>query len=621
MRGRLIGLMAVALSLTLTSGPVLAFNEAPMLQEQVAAGALPPVDERLPATPYVQEVVDSIGTYGGTYTAFALGDADKANINKTALYAGLVTRSYIEMGTISKNGMEGWAPGIAESWTWDEGATGLTMVLREGVKWSDGEPLTVDDIVWTWNEVQMNPEFQPSVPAQFRVGGTPMQVTKVDDRTVHFGFAQTYPWFLSALYSASLAPEGPILAPKHYLEQFHPGSNPQSTWQDFQRVYAPVNPDMPSAAPWVLEKYDPATEALLVRNPYYWAVDKEGNQLPYLDRMAFPMIASQEAAVLRGMAGQIDLAERNFQVLQNLPLLKQSEQQGKYTVVLGTGDNFTNGNEVWFNYDLKGEGNERLRELLRTAKFRNALSVAIDRNAVNQTLYLGLAKPSSIGLSTRSPYWNEEMATIGQINAEYDPAKAGALLDELGLVDTNGDGIRDYPDGGNVTVVLGAASEINAHVNFSELVVDYWQRIGIDARVGVQTRQALFTGITDGSYNMVVWGTTSVIFPQFRTTEGVINAAYQANSTQVVDPPEDLKQLWALTDQVLQSTDPEETQRLLAENQRLRAENSLGIWTANDVPLIVIVSNRLQNVPPAESMLFDEQDQLPLKPNQWYIAQ
>jgi peptide/nickel transport system substrate-binding protein len=621
MKTSLASLMLLAVAFALPVGPALALNEAPVLKEQVDAGTLPPVDERLPEAPYVQQVVEAIGTYGGTFSGFALGDADKSSLYKTALFGGLITRSYVELGTISKNGMEGWAPAIAESWTWDEGATGLTVVLRKGVKWSDGAPLTVDDIVWTWNEVQMNQGFQPSVPGQYRIKGEPMQVTKVDDQTVHFKFAGPYPWFLSALYSGSLAPNGAILAPKHYLEQFHPDTNPQSTWQDFQRVYAPANPDLPSAAPWILQKYDPATEAVLVRNPYYWAVDSEGNQLPYIDRMNFAMISSQEAAVLRGMAGQVDLAERNFQVLQNLPLLKQNEQQGGYTIALTVGDNFTNGNEIWFNYDLKTEGADALRELLRTPEFRNALSVAIDRNAVNQTLYLGLAKPASIGLSTRSPYWDEDMAQVAQINAEFDPAKAASLLDGLGLTDTNGDGIREYPDGGNVTIVLGAASEINAHVNFSELVVDYWQKVGIDARVGVQTRQALFTGITDGSFNTVVWGTTSVIYPQFRTTEGVINAAYQAGPNQVANPPDDLKQLWDITDQILQSTDPETTQQLVLEGQRLRAENSLGIWTANDVPLIVIVSNRMGNVPGPDVTVIDEQDHLPLKPDQWFIRQ
>ncbi len=595
------------------------YQEAPMLHEAVVAGKLPPVEQRLPQNPFVEKVVDKIGTYGGTFQGFQLGDADKWVLYKTALYGGLIGRTYRDMGGISKNGMEGWSPAIAENWKWDPNATGLSVYLRKGVKWSDGAPLTADDITWTWNKVQMNKNYQPTVPSQFVVKGQPMQVTKVDDFTVHFQFAGPYPWFLAALYSNSLAPYGALLAPKHYLEKFSPDNNPQATWRDFQKVYAPANPDLPTASPWILSKYDPATEAVLVRNPYYWAVDAKGNQLPYIDKMVFTMLGSQEAAVLRGMAGQVDLAERNFQVLQNLPILKQSEQKGNYKVALAVGDNFTNGNEIWFDYDLKDPKYTRLRELLRTPKFRNALSLALDRNAINKNIFLGLAKVANIGISTKSPYWDNEMAQIAQINAQYDPQKAKDLLQQLGLKDLDNDGILQYPNGDNVTIVLGAASEINAHVNFAQMVVDYWRKIGLDARLGVQTRQLLFNGVTNGTFHAVVWGTTSVIFPEFRTTEGPIDAAYQAGPDQVADPPQDLKQLWSLKDQILQATDPAQAQKLMAENQRLRASEGLGIWAANDVPLVIIVSNRLKNVPPADQISIDEQDHLPLMADQWYI--
>ena len=168
------------------------------------------------------------------------------------------------------------------------------------------------------------------------------------------------------------------------------------------------------------------------RNPYYWKVDTAGNQLPYIDKMRFQMLADQEAAILKGIAGVVDLAERNFQVLENLPMLQASEGDGNYQVRVGIGDNFTTGNEIWLNYDLKDEAYGELRELLRTVKFRNALSVALNREAINDLLFLGLAKEANLGLSTASPYWDGEMATIAQINAEYDPDKARSMLAELG---------------------------------------------------------------------------------------------------------------------------------------------------------------------------------------------
>ena len=180
------------------------YSESPMLAAMVASGDLPPVDERLPAEPLVQDVVDRIGTYGGTFRGFQLGDADKWVLYKTGLYGGLISRSYLDLGTITPNGLEGWGPGIAKSWEWDDDAAGITVVLREGVKWSDGEPLGVHDIMFMWNEVQMNEGFQPTVPARYKVNGETMEVIQIDDHTIRFEFAGPNPWFLALLVLVGL---------------------------------------------------------------------------------------------------------------------------------------------------------------------------------------------------------------------------------------------------------------------------------------------------------------------------------------------------------------------------------------------------------------------------------
>ena len=596
------------------------YSESPMLAALVASGALPPVDERLPAEPLVLEVVDRIGTYGGTFRGFQLGDADKWVLYKTGMYGGLISRSYRDLATITPNGMEGWGPGIAKSWEWDDDAAGLTVVLRAGVKWSDGEPLGVDDIMFMWNEVQTNEGFQPTVPSSYKVNGEPMEVIKIDDNTIRFEFAGPNPWFLNVLYGATRSEYSPLLAPMHYFKQFHPDYAEGKTWQDFQQQYGPVNVNIPTHTAFKLLKYNPAEEAIMERNPYYWKVDSAGNQLPYIDRMRFQMLADQEAAILKGIAGEVDLAERNFQVLENLPMLKASEADGNYQIRVGIGDNFTTGNEVWFNYDLKDENYSQLRELLRTVTFRNALSVALNRDAINDLLFLGLAKEANLGLSTASPYWDGEMATIAQINAEYDPDKARRLLGDLGLKDLNGDGMLQYADGRNVTFLLGAASEINAHVNFAEMVVADWKAVGIDARLHLQTRSLMFSGIRALQFHAVTFGTTDLLFPQFRLNEGPIMPGYQSPRF-VEDPTEDLQQIWDLTDQIITTVDAGQVSELMKQHQRLRAENNLGIWGAHDVPLMVIVHNRLQNVPAADEIVIDNGDHIPLMPDQWFIQE
>ena len=596
------------------------YSESPMLAAMVASGDLPPVDERLPAEPLVQQVVDRIGTYGGTFRGFQLGDADKWVLYKTGLYGGLISRSYLDLGTITPNGLEGWGPGIAKSWEWDDDAAGITVVLREGVKWSDGEPLGVHDIMFMWNEVQTNEGFQPTVPSRYRVNGETMEVIQIDDNTIRFEFAGPNPWFLNVLYGATRSEYGALLAPSHYFKQFHPDHTSGKTWEDFQSEYGPVNTSIPTHTAFKLVKYNPAEEAIMERNPYYWKVDTAGNQLPYIDKMRFQILADQEAAILRGIAGEVDLAERNFQVLENLPMLKASEADGNYELRVGIGDNFTTGNEIWLNYDLKDEDYGELRELLRTVKFRNALSVALNREAINDLLFLGLAKTANLGISTASPYWDGEMATIAQINAEYDPDKARQLLGELGLKDQNGDGMLQYEDGGNVTFLLGAASEITAHVNLAEMVVADWKAVGIDARLHLQTRSLMFSGIRDLQFHAVTFGTTDLLFPQFRLNEGPIMPGYQS-PLFVEDPPDDLQRIWDLTDQIITTVDADKVSLLMKEHQRLRAENNLGIWAAHDVPLMVIVHNRLQNVPTAEEIVIDNADHIPLMPDQWFIQE
>lgn len=596
------------------------YNESPMLAAMVASGDLPPVDERLPAEPLVQEVVDRIGTYGGTFRGFQLGDADKWVLYKTGLYGGLISRSYLDLGTITPNGLEGWGPGIAKSWEWDDDAAGITVVLREGVKWSDGEPLGVHDIMFMWNEVQTNEGFQPTVPSRYKVNGETMEVIQIDDNTIRFEFAGPNPWFLNVLYGATRSEYGALLAPSHYFKQFHPDHTDGKTWEDFQSEYGPVNTSIPTHTAYKLVKYNPAEEAVMERNPYYWKVDTAGNQLPYIDKMRFQMLADQEAAILRGIAGEVDLAERNFQVLENLPMLKASEADGNYELRVGIGDNFTTGNEIWLNYDLKDEDYAQLRELLRTVEFRNALSVALNREAINDLLFLGLAKTANLGISTASPYWDGEMATIAQINAEYDPDKARQLLGELGLKDQNGDGMLQYEDGGNVTFLLGAASEITAHVNLAEMVVADWKAVGIDARLHLQTRSLMFSGIRELQFHAVTFGTTDLLFPQFRLNEGPIMPGYQS-PLFVKDPPDDLQRIWDLTDQIITTVDADKVSMLMKEHQRLRAENNLGIWAAHDVPLMVIVHNRLQNVPTADEIVIDNADHIPLMPDQWFIQE
>ena len=197
----------------------------------------------------------------------------------------------------------------------------------------------------------------------------------------------------------------------------------------------------------------------------------------------------------------------------------------------------------------------------------NALSVALNRKAINDLLFLGLAKEANLGLSTASPYWDGDMATIAQINAEYNPDKARRLLVELGLKDQNGDGMLQYADGSNVTFLLGAASEINAHVNLAEMVVADWKAVGIDARLHLQTRSLMFSGIRELQFHAVTFGSPPTCCSRSSvSTRGRSCIRLPESELIVQDPPDDLQRIWDLTDEIITTVDADTVGELRKEH-------------------------------------------------------
>ncbi|MEO1102209.1 MAG: ABC transporter substrate-binding protein, partial [Pseudomonadota bacterium] len=187
-----------------------AFQEAPMLQEKVAAGDLPPLEERLPAEPMVMEVVESVGEYGGTLRRAILGGGDQHNMVRTIGSENLVRWNSTWSEVL---------PNIAESWEVSDDASTFTIKLREGMRWSDGAPFTADDIMFWYEDVFNNELLTPSKDATFVGPAGPATVRKIDDTTVEFDFGAPNGLFIQNLaYGFGYHP---IAFPKHYLSQFH----------------------------------------------------------------------------------------------------------------------------------------------------------------------------------------------------------------------------------------------------------------------------------------------------------------------------------------------------------------------------------------------------------------
>ena len=200
------------------TGPPSKYNESPLLAERVAAGQLPPVDERLPANPVVIEPLEEIGQYGGT-TRVAIGNPNHLFGDPQAVMGTeLILRIDSDFSSITS--------GLADSWEFNDDATEQILYLREGLMWSDGAPFSADDFIFAWHDLQMNEEYRPGgPPSSWKAGasptGDPLEMEKTDDYTIKPSFSKPYPLIVlhETFYAGS---QGGLWQPAHYLKQFHP---------------------------------------------------------------------------------------------------------------------------------------------------------------------------------------------------------------------------------------------------------------------------------------------------------------------------------------------------------------------------------------------------------------
>ena len=398
--GRRPALTAIAFVLALTvwaslAGPASAqatkFKESPILTEQVKAGKLPPIEQRLPSEPLVVPVVERTGQYGGVWRRAFLGPADFNN------YVRVV---YDALARFSPDGAK-IEPKIAAGWQSSPDFKTWTIRLRKGARWSDGAAFTADDIVFWHKDVILNKDLMPAIPGWLRnADGTAASVEKVDAQTVRFTYKQPATLFLTALanqdggdrtYAAFL--------PAHYLKRFHPEYTKRDdidklvqaagfkTWTElFAAKNAPFeNPERPTMGAWVPVTRVSDQVFTLRRNPYFVGVDPDGNQLPYLDEVRFTFFADIQALNLAAIAGEMDMQERHIQ-MTNYPVFKENEKSGKYRVI--TWPTFGGADAVVaFNTSYKAD--PEIGKLLANKDFRVALSHAINRDQIKESVFLG----------------------------------------------------------------------------------------------------------------------------------------------------------------------------------------------------------------------------------------
>jgi peptide/nickel transport system substrate-binding protein len=571
-----------------------------MLAEMVQAGEIPPVEERLPKDPLVVPVYEEIGQYGGT--------CRRGRPAGRAVGSRFWREPFISF-TATGQGLE---PNVFSAWEVSEDGQTFDFHLREGLKWSDGEPVTTEDFMFYYDDILLNEDLTPSFPSRMVAEGEPAVWEAIDDYTLRISFVGPLP--LLPLHFAQ--PWYPSF-PKHYLQQFHPNyagqekADQQAADNDYEFWYQYFgtksdmfdNPDLPTWNTWVTTTARNAPEYTVVRNPYYYKVDPEGNQLPYIDRVVDEEIADEELYVTKAIAGEFDLQFMYLQWAENHPILKENEENGDYRVLVWQQ---TLGNSYMIMFNQSYIDDPVVANYITNKKFRQALSHAIDREDFNNIQYYGKGTIRQATVIDSSPDFKPEYATR---YIEYDPDLANQWLDELGLDERDSEGYRIAPETGEPLVLTMFAVEWVG--TGAELISEYWREVGIKSVIKIEDNTVHYQRMTANELVVSFWTMDTAWYPAWLTyaywivpwVQGAsrIGPAFglwrDTNGQDGIEPTGDMAMALNLFDQAVVETDEDKRVELASQVLDIASENLWAIGTAAFQDHDIVVKNNLRNVP------------------------
>ncbi len=580
--------------------------ETPFLAAQVEAGELPPVGSRVPQDYQVANFMpgQSAGQHGGELRLLM---GKQKDIRQVVVYG------YARLVGYSPS-LELRADLLASFEVFENRV--FTLRLRRGHRWSDGHPFTSEDFRYYWEDVALNPELSKGgPPVQLIVDGELPTVEIIDAHTVRYGWSKPNPHFLPALAGPSPLY---IYKPAHYLRQFHARyQDPdrleamieeagKRNWMgvhvSHDRPYKATNPDLPSLQPWVNRTYPPSERFVFERNPYYHRIDVNGRQLPYIDRVVVN-IASSKLVPAKAGADEADLQARYLR-MDNFTFLKTAAKRNAFDVRLWQ---TASGSQMAL-YPNLNTNDEVFRQLLRDVRFRRALSLAIHRFEINQVVYFGLVEESNNTVLPASPLFRPSYRDAW---AEFDLARANALLDALGLIERDNRGVRLLPDGRPLEILVQTAGESTEQTDVLELIHDSWLQAGIKLYSVPSTREVFRNRIFAGDAIMGIWKGLENGIPTADTSphELAPTSKYQyqwpkwgawyesdGRSGEAPTQPEvlELAELNAAWRRATESADRAAIWHRMLEIHR---DQVFTIGTVNQVPHPVVVSKHLRNVP------------------------
>ena len=625
----------------------LSFQENPAIGElngQIQGNPeLPPLAERLPSEPLVVAPYEMIGKYGGTLDALSnateAGTSDFLSIRHVNL-----VRYSDDLQTI--------VPNVAKSWSWNDDYTEVTFSLRKGHKWSDGVPFTAEDVKFWYDNLALDPKVNEKPKDYVLVGGERMTVEVIDPQTVKFILPAPKPGLI-AHFATSFA-QG--FQPKHFLGQFHPDINPDAdarakelgfeSGYDVIKAYfgnsdwtdtpSPLlnSPDkvanMPAAVMPTLESFitisDTTEGRRYVANPYFFMVDTAGNQLPYINEQDEVYANDNQVRLLKLVNGEVDYKTQSLQ-LSDAPLLLQNQEKGGYTIQLKPKIAM---HAISFNVT---SADEEKRKVFGDLNFRKAMSIAINREELNEVAYFGQGTIQQYtGFSPVPDFVDEKWKTFA---TEFDPDEANRLLDEIGLVDKDNDGFRDLPNGNSLVLNLQFATQGIAG-QVVELVGQYWADVGVKTTVKEVTPDEYRSAHSSNQLDVGLWekgqplgiilGNNELWVPPFENyfahRVGMLWAEYvDSNGAKGVEPPAYVTQLIddvnAFQSEPVGTDKSKEIGARMVENM---TSNLLFIGTAL-TPDPIYVNNKLKNVPEFKTASYEYYRTYPYRGAQWFLEE
>ena len=463
-------------------------GESPMLKKMVDEGKLPPLEERLPENPLVENPVSEVGKYGGKLvlgTAFFLDDERlPSRVDRNGFFQ--FSYPFPAQGPIK--------PNLAESWVWNDDGTKLTINLRKGIKWSDGAPFTTDDVIFFMEDI-VNDEKVAYIWFYennfYDAEGDFPKITKIDDHTIVFDYDET-----AFLFEKKYANVVWQALPKHHFKTWHPKYNSQSNYEALNEKLKILGVNSEGGRvtlnAWVVDEYVPDGKLHMTRNPYYWKVDSEGNQLPYFDEFEIIIAGDRPAVGLGNMTGEFD----HDHMWTGFPHYSMwLEEQGKPQRDYSIGFSNAPGMKINFNFDSE---NAAARKINRSIDFRRAISLAIDRQAISRTLAFDLMTPIGSAWAPDSPYFDQ---ASGYLYSEYDPKKAKEILDDANIIDRDNDGIRELPSGEKLELIWDMYAH-DLYTPMSEMIVETVRGIGVNLILNEKHQTLHNKNFTSGNFEL-----------------------------------------------------------------------------------------------------------------------